>query len=134
MPFCPECRGEFRVDIKMCQACDVELVERLEPLLDGEQELDILCTIYQEENAYIIQGFLENEDIPCAMENISFHAGPAPVGELNKVRLWARTDDLVKARSLLDEHEQFNHCSSCGHVALVNDDQCDFCGEKFNSA
>ena len=29
------------------------------------EDIEIACTIMQEENAYIIRGFLENEGIPC---------------------------------------------------------------------
>ena len=54
MMFCPKCEEEF-------------------------PELAVICTILNEATAYIIRGFLENENIPCQLENISFHAGPAPV-------------------------------------------------------
>lgn len=30
MPFCPECKYEYRPDIKTCPDCDVELVDSLE--------------------------------------------------------------------------------------------------------
>ena len=132
MPFCPECREEYRQEIQICAACNVKLVDELEAEGDPGSDMEVLCTLLQEENAYILRGFLESEGIPCQMENLSFHASPAPVGELTKVRLWTQKEDLEQARGLIEEHERFNQCSSCGHVALAKDDVCDFCGEEFD--
>ncbi len=91
------------------------------------EDLEIVCTVLQEENAYILRGFLENEGIPCQLENVSFHAIPA--GELTKVKLWTKKSDVDKARKMIQEHEQFSVCSSCRHVVLAEDTSCDFCGE-----
>lgn len=131
MPFCPECREEFRPEIKTCSACDVGLVDRLEA--PGDPDLEVACTFLDEEAAFIVRGFLESEGLPCQLENLSFHATPALGGELTKVRLWVRKEDVETVRGLIDEHEQLNHCSSCGHVATGSDEVCDFCGEAFDA-
>lgn len=128
MPFCPKCRGEFREDIAVCRECNVALVESLENEENEVEELDVACSVTEEENAYIIRGFLENEGIPCQIENVTFHA--APGGALTMVRLWTKKEDVEKARRLIDEHEKFNCCPSCGHVAGAHDTVCDFCGEE----
>ncbi|GJL79137.1 MAG: hypothetical protein NPINA01_21260 [Nitrospinaceae bacterium] len=94
------------------------------------EELEIAFTVLQEENAYILRGFLENAGIPCQLENIVFHAEPIPVAGLTKVRIWTKKSDAEKARQLIREHEQFANCSSCGHVVLTGDTECDFCGES----
>jgi len=91
-----------------------------------------LCTVSSESNAYIIRGFLESEDVPCQLENASFHAGPAPVEGLTLVRLWIRKEDVDRGRQLIEEHEDFTICSACGHVAGAQDTKCDFCGEAFD--
>ncbi|MFQ5450286.1 MAG: putative signal transducing protein [Nitrospinaceae bacterium] len=133
MPICPECKEEFRQDIKTCPECQVALVESLENVELQAGDLEVVCTIIQEENAYILRGFLENEGIPCQLENVSFHAGPAPAGELTKVRLWVKKEDVNQARQRIEEHEKFTTCSSCGHVVLSQDTVCDFCGESLES-
>lgn len=130
MPYCPVCREEFRAGISRCDGCGVELVDSLQGNNEME-DLSVVCTIIQEDKAHIVRGFLESEGIPCQLENVSFHAGPAPAGELTKVRLWSKTSDVERARRLIQEHEQFTTCSSCGHVALGEDEKCDFCGERF---
>ena len=129
MPYCPKCRGEFREDIKVCGECSVSLVESLSDEDNDIEELEVVCSVVEEETAYIIRGFLENEGIPCQLENMTFHA--APGGALTKVRLWTKKEDAEKARLMIDEHEKFNFCSACGHVAQIRDTVCDFCGETF---
>ncbi len=129
MSYCPECREEFRPEIKTCPTCEVALEAKLSDDTIGEADLEVVATVVQEENAYIIRGFLESEGIPCQLENVSFHAGPAPAGELTKVRLWTRKEDVGAARRLIDDHEQLDTCSACGHVASEQDTVCDFCGE-----
>jgi hypothetical protein len=95
-------------------------------------ELAVICTILNEANAYVIRGFLENENIPCQLENISFHAGPAPVADLMKVRLWARKEDVEQARKLLEERQGIQVCSACGTEVALENDVCSHCGEKFS--
>jgi hypothetical protein len=80
MMFCPKCEQEF-------------------------PELAVICIILNEATAYIIRGFLENENIPCQLENISFHAEPAPFSDLMKDRLWAKKEDVKRARKLLEERQ-----------------------------
>ncbi len=134
MPFCPKCESEFRPEFSLCPECKVRLVDSL-PGEDNEiEELDVVVTVTQEPDAYILQGFLENEGIPCVLENVSFHASPAPAGELTKVRLWAKKTDVQKARALIREHERFPTCSSCHHVVLAQDTVCDFCGEPLEAS
>ena len=95
-------------------------------------ELSIVCTILNEYNAHIIKGFLENENIPCQLENVSFHAGPAPVADLMKVRLWSKKQDVKRARKLLAELENIQVCSSCETEVNFQDEVCSHCNEKLN--
>jgi hypothetical protein len=130
MIFCPECEKEFSDTTPTCHNCNVELVSSLKE--DEFPELAVICTILNEATAYIIRGFLENENIPCQLENMSFHAGPAPVADLMKVRLWARKEDVERARKLLDERQGIQVCSACETEVGLEDDACSHCGEKLN--
>jgi hypothetical protein len=68
MMFCPECEEEFPDTTPTCCDCNVELVSSLK---EAElPELAVICTILNEATAYIIRGFLENENIPCQLERI----------------------------------------------------------------
>jgi hypothetical protein len=128
MMFCPECEEEFPDKIPTCRDCNVDLVSSLKE--DEFPDLAIICTILNEPNAYIIRGFLENENIPCQLENITFHAGPAPVADLMKVRLWARKEDVKRARKLLAEKQGIQVCSVCETEVGFEDDACSHYGEK----
>jgi hypothetical protein len=128
MMFCPECEEEFPDTTPTCSDCNVGLVSSL----DEFPKLAVVCTILNEATAYIIRGFLENENIPCQLENISFHAGPAPVADLMKVRLWAKKDDVERARKLLEERQGIQVCSACETEVASEDDACSHCGEKLN--
>jgi recombinational DNA repair protein RecR len=97
------------------------------------EDLEIAYTVLQEEDAYILRGFLENEGIPCQLENLVFHAEPIPVAGLTKVRLWTKKSDVERARKLIQEREQSATCSACGHVVMTEDASCDFCGEPLQA-
>ena len=130
MLICPECEEKYSDTITTCLDCHVDLVASLN---EAELfELSIVCTILNEYNAYIIKGFLENENIPCQLENVSFHAGPAPVADLMKVRLWSKKQDVKGARKLLAELENIRVCSSCETEVNFKDEVCSHCNEKLN--
>ena len=44
----------------------------------------LIDKILNESSAYIIRGFLENENIPYQFKNISFHAEATPIAYLLK--------------------------------------------------
>ena len=49
-----------------------------------------------------------------------------------KVRLWAREEDVGRARKLLEERQGIQVCSACGAEVIPEDDVCSHCGEKLN--
>ena len=130
MLICPECEEEYAGTITTCWDCNVELVASLKQA--DCLELAVVCTILNEANAHIVKGFLENENIPCQLENVSFHAGPAPVADLMKVRLWSKKQDVKRARKLLAELENIRVCSSCETEVNFKDEVCSHCNEKLN--
>ena len=130
MLICPECEEKYSDTITTCWDCNVELVASLKQA--DCLELAVVCTILNEANAHIIKGFLENENIPCQLENVSFHAGPAPVADLMKVRLWSKKQDVERARKLLAELEDIQVCSNCEREVNYQDEICKNCGEKLS--
>lgn len=65
-----------------------------------------LCVLASEVDARLIQGRLETEGIPCAIESLKFYAEPVNVGALSEIRLHVLEPDLERARALLEEAEQ----------------------------
>ncbi len=132
MRICPRCDKKFPDTYSLCRDCNVELVLSVEQ--QEAPDLVVLCTVLNEAKAYIMQGFLESEGIPCQLENISFHAEPAPVADLTKVRLWTLREDAGRARILLEERENIQLCSACGTEVVEQDEVCPHCGERLEGS
>ena len=101
MKDCPKCNVTFFDAHFRCLECNIEFVPST--MEKEAPDLVILCTVLNEAKAHIMRGFLESEGIPCQLENISFHAEPATVADLMKVRLWTLREDADEARRLLQE-------------------------------
>jgi hypothetical protein len=127
MKNCPKCNETFLDTHFGCPVCNIELVPSAAQ--KEAPDLVILCTVLNEAKAHIMRGFLESEGIPCQLENISFHAEPAPVEDLMKVRLWTLKEDAEQARRLLQEREDFQVCSGCAKKVDAQDEICSHCGE-----
>ncbi len=132
MLICPECEEEFPDSITTCWDCNVELVSSLDTREENFPELVVVCTILNEATAYIIRGFLESEGVPCQLEHISFHAQPAPVADLMRVRLWIKKEDTERAKKLLAEREDIQVCSACETEVDFQDEVCGHCGESLS--
>ncbi len=128
MKSCPKCNKTFPDTHFRCPECNVELVQLT--VQNEAPDLVILCTVLNESKAHIMRGFLESEGIPCQLENISFHAEPAPVADLMKVRLWTLKEDAEQARRLLQERESIQVCSGCATEVDERDETCPHCGER----
>ena len=128
MKSCPKCIETFPDTHFRCPECNIELV--LSMVQKEAPDLVILCTVLDEAKAHIMRGFLESEGIPCQLENISFHAEPAPVADLMKVRLWTLKEDAEQARILLQERESVQVCFGCAREVGAQDEICPHCGER----
>ena len=126
MQSCPKCHKKFSKRYFLCSKCNIELTSSKVETPD----LVVLCSVLNEAKAYIMRGFLENEGIPCQLENISFHAEPAPVADLMKVRLWTLREDGEQALRLLAEVENIRVCSACVTQVDENVEVCPYCGER----
>ena len=137
MPFCPECREEFRAEFSICQECNALLIERLEIDEIGirePEELEIICSLTEENLGYIIRGSLESEGIPCFLENATFHSYPIPGSTaFTNVRLWTSKTNVVHARQIIQERESCVICLSCKHVSEQKESFCFFCGKSLVS-
>jgi len=132
MQICPKCDEKFSDTSSSCPACNIVVVPSVEQ--EEAPDLVVLCTVLNEAKAYIMRGFLESEGIPCQLENISFHAEPAPVADLMKVRLWTLREDAERARSLLEERESIQLCSACETEVIAQDEVCPHCGERLEGS
>jgi hypothetical protein len=70
--FCPNCKYEYKPEIKKCPDCGADLVEKLEeskPVVEKKQKLVLLCTTQNLVYADFLKKTLEKNDIPCLIKN-----------------------------------------------------------------
>lgn len=82
MPFCPQCRYEYRAGLRQCPECGTELVEQLS-LEEDPPPAGPLATVYiamDMAEANLVKAFLEEAQIEAF---IGYDGGPAyPVGQV----------------------------------------------------
>lgn len=75
MPFCPDCRYEYRVGVTTCADCGSELVDKLDPNVHhGKPDLVAVGTVMSSSQAELGRGALENEGINAVVVSTSFTA------------------------------------------------------------
>lgn len=81
MPWCPECKTEYREGIEVCADCGCALVEEL----PKERELARIALIAEEELAYKFTSYLKFSDIDAVCEYIEDEAAfSVSVDKINK--------------------------------------------------
>jgi len=102
MPYCPKCRSEFMEGIKKCGECLEKLVEKLPD--ETVWEVAHICT--HEDEACLIQGFLEGMGVPCVIESKRFHAEPVNLGITSEIELHVPHNKLEEASKLIKERNE----------------------------
>ena len=107
MPFCPNCRSEYRSGFTRCSECDVELVDSLaeENAVEPDQsEWDMVeaGTFPDPQQAQMIQELLENNGIMSILQS-DFNAGTGAF-TASPNSLLVREADLPKARELYEQY------------------------------
>ena len=59
-----------------------------------------------EDEAKLLQGFLEAEGIPAQIENVKFNMEPINFGTMGDIRVYVNAEDEVRAQELLRERER----------------------------
>src|SRR5512137_1560410 len=107
MPFCPNCKTEYRSGFTRCTDCDVQLVPSLpqeEPEVGdtGPVELVELAAFPNASEAEMIQELLEDNDISTVLRGDADPLGVVP-GSTN-IALLVKQADLPEAQRLYDEY------------------------------
>lgn len=87
-----------------------------------------------EEEAYLIKGFLENNNIPCVLETVKFHEMPVNFGQMSKLRLMVPQERLAEAQKLIEERKFQVECPACGALNPEGDLICKYCGKDLESS
>ena len=107
MAYCPKCKKKFDKATE-CPDCKTKLHEEL-PFQtrqsdDGTTWVEIASTANSDE-AQLIQGFLEAEDIDTQIEHAEASMMPTTFGTLGDVRVYVPAEDEQRALELLRQRE-----------------------------
>ena len=109
MPVCTECKKTFPEGTSNCPDDGSPLVDNLPfQTLEGPDHgtwVEI-ASLSLEDEARLLQGFLEAEGIPAQIESLKFHMEPVNVGGLAEIRLYVRAEDEERAIELLDKRDE----------------------------
>ena len=72
---------------------------------DGTTWVEIASTGTEDE-AKLLQGFLEAEGIPAQIEDVKFHMEPINFGAMGEIRVYVALEDEPRAQQLLRERER----------------------------
>lgn len=108
MAYCPACRREYDDDVTTCPEDRTPLVEELPYQTiqsdDGTVWVEI-ASVGTDDEARLLQGFLEAEEIPAQIESLKFTMEPVNFGQLGDVRVYVPSPHEERAFSLIRERE-----------------------------
>jgi translation elongation factor EF-1beta len=125
MPYCPRCKKAFAAGTKECPDHHVALVDEL-PFQavqsdDNTTWVEIASTGTEEE-ARLLQGFLEAEGVPAQVENVKFTMEPINFGTMGDIRVYVVAEDEERALQLLRQREQQYEQLDDDEETLVTDE------------
>ena len=108
MPYCPTCKQAYPAGQTECPTDHVALVAE-QPFQtiqgDGTTWVEIASTGTDDE-ARIIQGFLEAEGIPAQVENVKFTMEPINFGTMGDIRIYVESQNEERAQQLLRQRNR----------------------------
>jgi hypothetical protein len=106
---CPKCKRAYK-DLNECPIDHVPLVDEAElsfQAVPGETTTWVeITSVGTDDQARLLQGFLEAEGIPAVIENVSFSMEPVTFGKLGEIRIYVSADDEQRALELIRQREQ----------------------------
>lgn len=88
---------------------------------DGTTWVEIAST-GSEDEAKLLQGFLEAEGIPAQVENVKFSMEPVTFGAMGEIRVYVAAEDEQRAQELLRSREREYESLNDDEETLVTDE------------
>jgi formate dehydrogenase assembly factor FdhD len=123
MPYCPTCKQAYD-DATECPDCKTALVDELPfQAIPGEGETWVeITSVGTDDEARLVQGFLEAEGIPAQIENVKFTVEPVNFGKMGEIRVYVGSQDEQRALELLRQREQAYENIDDDAETIVTDD------------
>jgi hypothetical protein len=106
---CPKCKRAYE-KLTECP------IDRLPLVNEGELPFQAvpsdtttwveITSVGTENEARLLQGFLEAEGIPAAVENVKFTMEPINFGKMGEIRIYVAAEDEQRALELLRQREE----------------------------
>ena len=88
---------------------------------DGTTWVEIASTGTDDE-ARIIKGFLDAEDIPAQIENVRFSMEPVNFGTMGDIRVYVSAEDEARAQQLLTQRDtDFNRLEDDADTVITDE-------------
>jgi hypothetical protein len=81
-----------------------------------------IATAQTEEDARLLQLFLESEGVPCQIESLRFDMAPVNFGRLGEVRVYVAAENEESAQELLARREQQYDARPQGDESVMTDE------------
>lgn len=124
MPFCPRCKKAFDEGVKECPDHHVMLVPELpfQTIPSDNTTWVEIASMGMEDEARLLQGFLETEGVPAQIENVKFSMEPINFGTMGDIRVYVRAEDEERALLLRRHREELYQKVSDDDETLVTDE------------
>ena len=91
------------------------------PAEDGTTWVEI-ASVGTEDEANLLQGFLQAEGIPAQIENVKFTMEPINFGTMGDIRIYVGAEDEQRAQDLLRQREREYETLDDDEETLVTDE------------
>src|SRR5919202_6431327 len=108
MPYCPTCKQAYAGGTTECPNDRVALVDELpfQAVPGDEMTWVEIASTGTEDEARLLQGFLDAEGIPAQIENVKFSMEPINFGTMGDIRIYVAAEDEQRALQLLRERNR----------------------------
>ena len=108
MPYCPTCKQAYPAGQSECPKDHVALVDELPfQSIQGDTATWVeITSTGTDDEARIIQGFLQAEGIDAQVENVKFSMEPINFGTMGDIRVYVSAQDEQRAQQLMKQRNQ----------------------------
>jgi len=108
MAFCPTCKKTYPAGTTECPQHHVKLVGELPfQTVDSDTTTWVeIASTGTEDEARLLQGFLDAEGITAQIENVKFNMEPINFGTMGDIRVYVSAEDEQKALELVKQRNR----------------------------
>lgn len=110
MPYCPVCKHQYDEPATECPKDKVALVDDLpfQTIDSGDETWVEIASVGTDDEARILEGYLEAEGIPAQIESLKFSMEPVNLGTMSEIRVYVSAENEERAMRLVeDRREEF---------------------------